>query len=266
MKEINPATPPVPLTAEARAEIAALADRQRKAASLLMRIVSLAGGRVEDGMRMLPKPARSRIEAGARAALTRSYALAEDSRGFSAGPWGALTRQVSTDRQHRLVATVSGAFGGLGGLPTALAEIPVATTIIFRAVQGVAQANGEDPASEETRLECLRVFGAGGAGPDEAGIDTSFLGARLGLSGIALNTLIARVAPRFAAVLGARLAGQAVPILGAVAGAGTNWAFTGYYTEVAHVHFGLRRLVRHYGEEAVLNEFHTVLSGKTRRG
>jgi hypothetical protein len=33
-----------------------------------------------------------------------------------------------------------------------------------------------------------------------------------------------------------------VPVLGAVAGAATNYAYTSYYQEIAHVQFGLRKL------------------------
>jgi len=33
-----------------------------------------------------------------------------------------------------------------------------------------------------------------------------------------------------------------VPVLGAAAGAATNYAYTSYYQDMAHVHFGLRRL------------------------
>jgi len=88
----------------------------------------------------------------------------------------------------------------LGGLPTALAELPVATTVIFRAVHHVAVEYGEDPDAEATCMECLAVFGAGGPGTDDDGVDTAFIGARLSLSGAAVNGLISRVAPRFAAV------------------------------------------------------------------
>lgn len=266
LKEINPAVPPVPLSDAARAEIAALADRQRRANGLLMRLVTLAGGQVEEGMKLLPAGARGQIEGAARGALTRSYEIAARSRAQTAldgplgGALGVLSQRVSTDRAHRMLATVSGALGGVGGLPTALAELPIATTLIFRAVQGVAAAHGEDPGDPDTRLECLRVFGAGGPGAGDDGIDTSFIGARLGLSGAAVGKLIGKIAPRFAAVLSQKLAAQAVPILGAAAGAGINYTFTGFYTEMAHVHFGLRRLTRLYGEEQVLDEFHRRLA------
>lgn len=258
IREINPETPPQPLDDTVKSEIAALAERQARAGRGLMRIVNLAGDKVEGGMRMLPKPARARIETAARAALSRSYDVASRTRGPGNGA-GVLEAAFGVDRAARIMATLSGAIGGLGGLTTAMAELPVATTMIFRAVQRVAEANGEDPLSEETRAECLRVFGAGGPSAEDDGIDTAFLGARLGLSGVAVNRLISRVAPRFAAVLGQKLAGQAVPILGAAAGAGTNYAFIDYYVEVAHVHFGLRRLARLHGEDRVLEAFHAAL-------
>ncbi len=258
MKEINPAETPAPLDKAVTAEIAALAERQARAGGALMRLVNLAGDRVESSMKMLPESARKRIEASARIALSRSYDLASQSRGSGTGA-AFLEARFGSDRAHRVMATLSGALGGIGGLTTALAELPLATTMIFRAVQGVAAAHGEDPLSEETRTECLRVFGAGGPGDGDDGIDTAFLGARLGLSGVAVNRLIAKVAPRFATVLGQKLAGQAVPILGAAAGAGTNFAFIDYYVEVAHVHFGLRRLARTHGEAQVLEAFHAAL-------
>lgn len=57
-----------------------------------------------------------------------------------------------------------------------------------------------------------------------------------------MHRMIAAVAPKLATVLGQKLAAQTVPLLGAVAGATTNYLFTSYYQEIAQVHFGLRRL------------------------
>ncbi|NDV00369.1 EcsC family protein [Pseudoroseicyclus tamaricis] len=246
MRTVNP---DIPLDDAGREEIAELARRQLAAGGILIRAVNLVGGQVEDGLKLLPKSGRAAIENAARIGLERAYHLARRARGAPKG-----------DALHRAIGTASGALGGFGGLGTALAEVPVATTIIFRAVQGVAEEYGEDPDSEEVRLECLRVFGAGGPGAETQGIDTAFLGARMTLTGPALHKMIARVAPKFATVLTQKLATQAVPILGAFAGAGTNYAFVGYYTEMAHVHFGLRRLIRTYNEEQVLEHFHRELS------
>ncbi len=59
--------------------------------------------------------------------------------------------------------------------------------------------------------------------------------------------IIARIAPRLSVVLGQKLAAQTVPILGAAAGAATNYAYTSYYQEMAHVHFSLRALSQKSG-------------------
>lgn len=248
MRLVNPDNPPTPLTDDARAQIATFAARQHNATGVLMQVVSFLGGQVEDGMKLLPASTRAKLDGAATRGLRASY----DAAGRSQGGMG---RYIATDRAHKALATVSGALGGLGGLPTALAELPLATTVIFRAVQQIAAEYGEDPMSVQTRTQCLQVFGKGGPDDADDGIDTSFIGARIGLSGAAINKLISKVAPQFATVLGQKLASQTVPILGAAAGAGTNYTFVRYYTDIAHVHFGLRQLARTYGTTAVAEVF-----------
>lgn len=250
MKVVNPENP---LSDEAKEIVRALARRQRSANGVLMTAMNYVGVQVEDGMKLLPAPVRGQIEKAAKVALEKSYSVASKSR------QGPLQNIVATDRMNRLLGTLTGALGGAGGLPTALAELPIATTVIFRSIQNGAQSYGEDPLSEETRIECLRVFGAGGPLDHDDGIDTTFIGARIGLSGAAVHGLIAKVAPRFATVLSQKLASQAVPLLGAAAGAGTNYAFIGYYTEMAHVHFGLRAASRTHDPDQVADAFHEEL-------
>ncbi|MDH3264930.1 MAG: EcsC family protein, partial [Paracoccaceae bacterium] len=157
---------------------------------------------------------------------------------------GSHRRRPGGDLAHRAAAAALGALGGLGGLPSALAELPVTTTTILRSLQEIARFHGEDPADEATRLACLQVLGAGGPLAEDDGTDFAFLGARITLTGATLQGLIAQVAPRFAAALAQKLAAKAVPVLGAAAGAAVNLAFARYYQEMAHVHFGLRRLAR----------------------
>lgn len=239
---------PIPLTPQARTKIASLALRQHSATGVLMQVISFIGGQVEDGIKLLPEKHRERLNVAATRGLRASYDAAEHTQ-------GGMGRFVSSERAHKALASVSGALGGLGGLPTALVELPLATTVIFRAVQQTAAEYGEDPKSTETRAQCLHVFGKGGPGDADAGIDTSFIGARIGLSGAAINKLISKVAPQFASVLGQKLASQSVPVLGAVAGAGTNFTFVSYYVEIAHVHFGLRQLAREFGTEPVSNAY-----------
>jgi uncharacterized protein (DUF697 family) len=91
-------------------------------------------------------------------------------------------------------------------------------------------------------FDCLRVFASAGPLARDDGSDTAFVSLRFSLSGQALNQVIATVAPRLATAMGHKLAAQSVPILGAAAGATVNYVYSGYYHEVALVHFGLRRL------------------------
>ncbi len=71
--------------------------------------------------------------------------------------------------------------------------------------------------------------------------------------------MLAAAAPKLAAVLGQKVMAQAVPVLGAVAGAGLNAAFLGYYREMAHVRFGLLRLAERHGIEPVIKAFGQAL-------
>ena len=230
--------------------IAELVMRQSRANGVLMKAINFVGGQAEGGLKMMPNAVRAQIDVAAHRALEASYDVARRSRMTHNKP----------DTVYCALSMLSGALGGLGGLPTALAELPVSTTIIFHGIQGVAAQYGENPQSLQTRMECLAVFGSGCAVAPKDGIDTSFFGARLGLTGAAVNGLIGRVAPRFATLFSQKLASQALPVLGAAAGASTNYAFTNYYIQMAHVHFGLRKLACKHGEQPVLDEFHSMLA------
>ena len=140
------------------------------------------------------------------------------------------------------LATSMGAAGGIGGVGTALAEVPLTTTVLLRSIQDVAEEHDFDPTAENVQFDCIQVFAAAGPLSHDDGADLGFLGARMALSSGGMQRLMTWVAPRLAAVLGQKLAAQAVPVIGAAAGAATNYAFITYYREIAHVHFGLRRL------------------------
>jgi uncharacterized protein (DUF697 family) len=219
-------------------EIDRLVLRYRAADSLGMQVVTMVGGRVENLIDRLPADARGNLEGATRRALEIAFNAAAVSR----------TRVPDTsDWLNTVVTTAMGAAGGAGGMPTAVAELPVTTTVLLRAIQGIAMEHGFDPTDETTRLDCLQVFGAAGPLERDDGADIAFLAARVSLTGASLRGLVARLAPRLSAVLGQKLAAQAVPILGAVAGAAVNYAFTSYYQQMAHVYFGLKRLSRETG-------------------
>lgn len=222
------------------AELDALAARHRGASGLGMQVLAYIGGSAENLMAKLPAPVRDGLEGATARALETAMDAAGRSRGVLAD---------QKDWMNRALTTAMGAAGGFGGLPGALAELPFTVTMLLRTIQGIAAEHGFDPASEEVRVECLRVFASAGPLDKDDGTDMGFLTARVTITGASVNGLIARVAPRLSAVLGQKLAAQTAPVLGAVAGAAVNYTFTSYYQEIARVHFGLKRLARDAGQD-----------------
>jgi len=214
-------------------EIEALARRYDRAGGLGLQVLNLLGGQAENLLERLPDGIKLELEAQTTRALALALRAAARSRGMVADRSAWLNTAVTT---------AMGAAGGAGGLPTALAEIPVTTAVLLRVIQGVAAEHGFDPDLPQVQADCLKVFAAAGPLARDDGSNTAFLAARMTLTGATVQGILARVAPRLATVLGQKLAAQTVPVLGAAAGAATNDAYTSYYQEIAHVHFGLKRL------------------------
>ena len=222
---------PVPIDVEA--ELDRIAQRYKAAGGVGINVLNLIGGQAESLLERLPAGVRRQLEAATVSALDHAMNAAHKSR-------GRVPDQASW--LNAAVSAAMGAVGGAGGLPTALAELPVTTTLLLRVIEGVAVEHGFDPELESVRFDCVQVFSAAGPLSEDDGSDLAFLTARLALSGKAVQAVIHKVAPRLAVVMGQKLAAQTVPVLGAVAGAVTNYAYTSYYEDMAHVHFGLRKL------------------------
>jgi hypothetical protein len=234
-------TPVTRMPLDREAELDRLAALAGEASGVGIQLLNLVGEQAEGLLNMLPSSAVGRLEKATESALGHAFTAASVTRGRipDAADW--LTRAV---------ALGTGAAGGVGGIGSALAELPVTVTVILRGIQGIAAEHGFDPDDPAVRAACLKVFGA--AGPlrdDEHGTDLSFLTLRLTMTGPAISKIISRLAPRLALPLGQKLAAQAVPVLGAAAGAATNWVYTSYYQDMARVQFGLLRLARDTGEE-----------------
>jgi len=247
-------TPNLPAIAapDRKAELAALAIRYRRANGPVMALVNRLGGSLEGRLSAMPDGLRAQVEAGVERALGAAFGLAaQGDRGPDLGRNGPLA-----------AAMLTGAAGGAGGIATSLAELPVSVTVILHAIRREARAAGFDPDDPAIKAECLRVFGAGSPLAADDGVNTSFFSARLTVTGPALNQLIRTVAPRLAAALGQKLAAQAVPVLGAIAGAGLNAAFLNWYREVAAVRFALLRLSEQHGVEEVMTQFASVAKAK----
>ena len=214
-------------------ELDLIAARYRAASGTGIQILTALGGQAENLLERLPTAVRSELTGATEKALTLAMRAADQS------------RQAVPDQKSWVdtaLTSVLGAAGGLGGLPTALAELPVTTTLLLRTIQGVAAETGFDPGSENVKFDCIRVFANAGPLAHDDGADFGFVSLRLTLTGGAMQKLVAAVAPKLAAALGQKLAAQTIPVLGAIAGATINYQYSKYYREMAGVHFGLRRL------------------------
>ncbi|MGL4238317.1 EcsC family protein [Tabrizicola sp.] len=238
MDQTLPAVRPTDLSVD----IALLAARYKRANGPVMQLVNRLGGSLEGQLSALPAGFRGQIERMTAQALETSYGIA--GRAPDLGERGPMVAAIAT-----------GAAGGVGGLATAIAELPITVTLFLNTIRAVAVEHGHDPDAPWVRAECLQVFGAGSPLAQDDGVNTSFLTARLALTGSAVQNLITTIAPKLAAVLGQKLAAQAVPVIGAVSGATLNAAFLNYYREVARVRFALLKLADQHGAELVLEEF-----------
>ncbi|MEP3346929.1 MAG: EcsC family protein [Litoreibacter sp.] len=231
---IAPANPPL------GEQIEDLAIRYRNARGVGLKVLGALGSQADGLLEKLPEGARDGLDSATMKALEFSFEAAAMSRGKvpDTGQW--MTRALTMG---------TGAAGGFGGLPSALAELPVTTTVILRAIQGIAVDHGFDPSDGDTRLECLQVFASAGPLAEDDSTDVSFLTLRASVTGVTVHALIKSISPKLAVVLGQKLAAQMVPVLGAVTGAAINYSFTSYYQEMAHVNFGLRRLAEETGTD-----------------
>lgn len=241
---------------QAAQEVTALAARWRRANGPLMSGLNRLGGKLEQKLVILPESLRSSVESLTLRALERAYGLA-----------GTADRLPDPKGRASMAAMmVSGAAGGVGGLPTAVAELPFTVTLLLSAIRREAEAAGLDPDHPWIRAEALRVLASGSPAEADDGIDTAFVSARLALNGPALQKLISTVAPKLATALGQKLAAQAVPVIGAVSGAAINAAFLRYYREMAAIRFALLALSEQHGAAPVLTAFKAQTAERPRLG
>lgn len=234
--------------------------------SFAAQLSSILGTPLEQILRLLPAEWSNRLRGAAEAAVVRAYDLALptlDSTTLASGP-GA----------HRFAAAATGALGGFFGLPALLLELPTTTLLMLRAIADVARRNGEDPASPKTRLACIKVFALGGRTHADDYAELGYYELRLGLAWqfTSVPVLEAGAAPalpqpigllraigaRFGVVVTDKAAAQAVPVLGAIAGAAVNTLFMEHFLTVADGHFTVRRLERTYGRLPVQAAYRAI--------
>jgi len=224
--------PPELKTVDESETLDRLVVRYRNATGPGMAFMSKLGQKADGLADYIPKGAQQGLHTATEKALQTAIKAAD------------LSHRVLPDedaRLTRLVAAAMGAVGGVGGIGTALAELPLTTTLFLRSIQAAAKSEGFDPKADNVRFDSVRIFASNGPLNSEDS-DLAFMATRMAVSGPTLQALATQVAPKLALVFGRKVAAQALPVMGAVAGASINSIYAKYYREIAHVHFGLRRL------------------------
>lgn len=229
---------------------------------LTAKITGLIGTPIEKGIELLPKDWQLKISNATKSALNASLKGAlftMDSKEVDASPmW------------HKFATTLSGGIGGALGLPALIVELPISTTIVMRSIADIARANGEDISNIQTQLACLEVFAFGGLAKSDDASESGYFSARTAMARAvteaadyliektiaeegapALVRLIALIATRFEIQVSEKVAAMAIPIIGAVGGAGINLLFINHFQDMSRGHFCVRRLERIYGTEQI---------------
>lgn len=221
--------------------------------SFFIKLTELLGKPADLLIKQLPKGAASKVDDAVELALNKCLDAAlktvnPERVGFAANDW-----------LHKLSVAMTGAAGGSLGLASALVELPITTTIMFRSICEIASECGEDLNTEDARLACLSVFAFGGPSADDDEVDTGYYMLKAFLAReskkvvnkIGLEEFVRRIASRFSVQVTETASAKIVPGVGAVLGGAINLYFINYFQDVARAHFTLRKLERMYGEDAV---------------
>jgi hypothetical protein len=264
---ILPAPPGLPALSAKDIKALRNAHRRLEYPGFAARMTSRIGAPIQRFFKTLPDTWHDRLQSTLRNSLEHTL----DAAIFTLGNKPA---KPSKARLHKAMGLLSGAAGGLFGLPAVLAELPVTSGIILRSIADIARSQGENLDDPETRLACMEVFALGGRSPSDDSTDIGYYGIRLALGThltlvservasqgiVRINTpglvrFIAEIAARFGVVVTQKTALQMVPVLGAGTGSLINLVFIEHFQEIARAHFTMRRLERTYGPELMRLEY-----------
>jgi hypothetical protein len=246
--------------------------------NFVARLAEQIGQPINSLVKFLPKRAQRVLQGAVRLAISKCLQMAI----------GSLDAQTTARSPSmlapKLLTGVTGGLGGFFGLVSLPVELPLTTTLMFRSIAEIARSEGEDLTQVSARLACLEVFALGDTRPD-GGKGISYWAARtvlarlthdvatylvlergtLEVSTPVLARLIGEVAARFGLVVSERVAAGAIPIVGAIGGAGINVVFTEHFQRIARGHFTVRRLERIYGEETIRRLYDEFAAGFSSR-
>jgi hypothetical protein len=225
------------------------AELYLSARSALMGFVSMLGNLVQRGMNRIPDDWRDEIVRKVHEALHYVQHVSMQNMDDDPG-------RRSSDGLYKTSVVITGAVGGVFGLASILAELPVTTGLILRSIADIGRANGERLDDPEFRATCVEVF-AYGSPLDEDEEEIAFLGAKIGAAEI--SELVVKVAARYTIALAPRIAAATVPVVGGGLGAGVNWTYMNFYQAMARVLFMLLPIERKHDPALVRSCFGAVV-------
>ena len=242
--------------------------------SFAARLTNVIGQPLEKAIKYLPEGFTDIVNRATRKTMERALILLTSGMKGKASP-------LKTNRRNRIMAGISGGLGGAFGIAGLAVELPTSTLIMLRSIADIARQNGENLHHPDTQLACLEVFALGGRTSDDDAAETGYFGVRIALAnavseaashiarhgaaaagGPVLVRVIQAVAARFGVIVTQKAAAQAIPVVGAAAGASVNLLFTAHFQQMALGHFTVRKLERKYSPEIIRQAYEEI--GKYR--
>ncbi|MGB3773954.1 MAG: EcsC family protein [Leeuwenhoekiella sp.] len=246
--------------------------------SFLMKAFNTIGTPIDTGMALIPAKYQDKVQETIQQALR--LAVNANLKTMKNGRQG----KKASNTMYKMVTGFSGAAGGFLGMAGFTADLLVSTKFMMRSILDIARSQGEDVHDISTQLACLEVFALGGTSEEDDQIDTSYYATRAALhsamsqattyiakngttkiietlaaqSSFPIAKLIGEVSTRYSIQVSEKFIAQAVPVVGAAAGASINVLFIAHFQKMATAHFTLRRLERKYGRQFIETSFQKI--------
>ncbi len=237
--------------------------------SYLMKGFNFIGGKIEDGVELLPEKVQTFVFKSTTKVLEKVVQV-----NLSTMKKGKPFKKPSKVVYKTLVTTTGAASGFLGtgtpivGQAAFAADLALTTKFIMRTIMDIARGKGEDLHTLEAQFQCLQVLALGGDSDSDDGADTSYYASRIAIqtsinkaSEIGIQGLVkslssssnplyksfAGIVASFSTKVSEKVAAQLIPVVGGLTGGAINYAFISHFQKMAEAHFTIRMLERKYG-------------------
>lgn len=242
--------------------------------NIFIKITDYIGMPIEYAVEKLPRAAREKIGDVVQEALRSAYKAAKLTiLEGSPSRWQTYLNRASV--------TLSGGIGGAFGIPGAVVDIPISTTIFFREMSQNAVLQDFDLRDPNVCLEVMSCFALGGRSNSNDAAESGYYAIRSALakavseaagymaSKIASDLaddvgkpviiqLIEKIAARFSIIVTDEMAAKSVPVIGALGGIAINNLFISHFSNVSDAHFFILKMEKKYGREVIKESYNNI--------